>query len=45
LKSKNERNAETPIKPGFLVFEGLKKKLREREKIAVITPYCKKYNK
>jgi len=45
LRLKNERNAESPIKPGFLVFKGLKKKLREREKIAVINPYCKKYNK
>jgi hypothetical protein len=45
LKSKNERNAETTIKPRFLVFKGLEKKLREREKIAAINPYCKKYNK
>jgi hypothetical protein len=38
LRSKNERNAETTIKPGFLVFKGLEKKLREREKFGAITP-------
>jgi hypothetical protein len=42
LRSKNERNAETTIKPGFLVFKGLEKKLREREKKRGLNPLRRK---